>query len=106
MSAPPVYAALMSPGSALHTYGMVQSFRSLAGFGVLIDTTSPENRLVLDERGEPRIQYKLSEDDKLRFRQGICCEHFEQSQGGSLNSKVEFQEDGRPRVRKAPTSQH
>jgi choline dehydrogenase-like flavoprotein len=73
MSAPPVYAALMSPGSALHTYSMVQSFRSLAGFGVmLVDNTSPGNRLVLDERGEPRIQYQLSEDDKLRFRQGIA----------------------------------
>ena len=73
MSAPPVYAALMSPGSALHTYNTVQSFRNLAGFGVmLIDTTSPDNRLVLDDRGEPRIQYKLSEDDKRRFRRGIA----------------------------------
>ena len=52
---------------------MVQSFRNLAGFGVmLVDTPSPENRLVLDERGEPRIQYQLSESDKQRFRQGIA----------------------------------
>jgi choline dehydrogenase-like flavoprotein len=73
MSAPPVYAALMSPGSASHTYSMVQSFRNLAGFGVmLVDTPSPENRLVLDERGEPRIQYQLSENDKQRFRLGIA----------------------------------
>jgi hypothetical protein len=73
MSAPPVYAALMSPGSALHTFSMVQSFRNLAGFGVmLVDTPSPDNRLVLDDTGEPRIQYQLSEADKQRFRQGIA----------------------------------
>jgi choline dehydrogenase-like flavoprotein len=72
MSAPPAYAALMSPGSAMHMFEMVQSFRDLAGFGVmLIDTPSPENRLTLDEQGEPRIQYRLSDEDKERFREGI-----------------------------------
>jgi choline dehydrogenase-like flavoprotein len=72
MSAPPVYAALMSPGPAMHTFRMVQSFRNLAGFGVmLVDTPSSNNRVVLDEKGEPRIQYQLSEADKQRFRQGI-----------------------------------
>lgn len=73
MSAPPVYAGLMSPGPAMHTFRMVQSFRNLAGFGVMLaDTPSPDNRLVLDEKGEPRIQYQLSEADKQRFRQGIA----------------------------------
>jgi choline dehydrogenase-like flavoprotein len=73
MAAPPVYAALMSPGSAMHTFRMIQNFRNLAGFGVmLVDTPSPENRLVLDENGEPRIQYQLAEADKRRFRQGIA----------------------------------
>jgi len=72
MSAPPVYAGLMSPGPAMHTLQMVQSFRNLAGFGVmLVDTPSPDNRLALDEKGDPLIQYQLSEGDKLRFRQGI-----------------------------------
>jgi choline dehydrogenase-like flavoprotein len=73
MAAPPVYAALMSPGDATHTFEMVQSFRSLAGFGVmLIDSPSPDNRLVLDKNGEPEIQYQLGEADKQRFRQGIA----------------------------------
>lgn len=73
MSAPPAYAALMSPGSATHMFHMVQSFRDLAGFGVmLIDTPSLGNRLTLDEQGEPRIEYKLSDEDKERFREGIA----------------------------------
>lgn len=72
MSAPPAYAAVMSMGTAMHTFQMVRSFRQLGGFGVmLIDTPSPENRLLLDEQGEPRIDYSLSDSDKARFRQGI-----------------------------------
>jgi choline dehydrogenase-like flavoprotein len=73
MAAPPIYAAIMSPGPAMHTYRMIRSFRNLAGFGVmLIDTPSSKNRLVLDEKGEPVIEYQLSEADKQRFRQGIA----------------------------------
>lgn len=73
MSAAPVYAALMSPGSAMHTYDMVRSFRNLAGFGVmLIDSVSPSNRLVIDEAGEPRIEYRLADADKRRFREGVA----------------------------------
>jgi len=73
MSAPPVYAALMSPGSGMHTFDMVKSFRYLAGFGVmLVDSTSPQNRLVLDKNGDPLIYYEISEADKQRFRQGIA----------------------------------
>jgi len=73
MSAPPAYAAVMSPGTATHTFQVVRSFRQLGGFGVmLIDTPSPDNRLVLDEQGEPRIDYALSDPDKARFRQGVA----------------------------------
>jgi choline dehydrogenase-like flavoprotein len=73
MSAPPVYAAVMSPGSAMHMFQMIQSFRQLAGFGVmLVDTPAPTNRLVLDEHSEPRIDYELSNADKARFREGIA----------------------------------
>jgi choline dehydrogenase-like flavoprotein len=73
MSAEPVYAAIMSPGSPMHTFEMVKNYRNLAGFGVmLIDTSSPENRLTLDQRGEPQIAYQLSEPDKARFRRGIA----------------------------------
>ena len=73
MSAEPAYAALMSPGSPMHTFEMIRSFRDLAGFGVmLVDTSSAENRLVLDKDGEPSIYYRLSEADQLRFRQGVA----------------------------------
>jgi choline dehydrogenase-like flavoprotein len=73
MADEPAYAAIMSPGPALHSYEMVKAFRDLAGFGVmLIDTPEPENRLSLDESGMPQITYALTDDDKNRFRQGIA----------------------------------
>jgi choline dehydrogenase-like flavoprotein len=72
MAASPEYAAVMSPGTAMHTYEMVRVFPNLAGFGVmLIDSVSGTNRLVLDA-GEPRIEYQLSEADKARFREGVA----------------------------------
>jgi len=47
--------------------------RNLGGFGVmLIDTPSPQNRVVLDGNGEPEIEYTLSDADKVRFRQGVA----------------------------------
>jgi choline dehydrogenase-like flavoprotein len=73
MSDQPLYAALMSPGPPMHAFEMVRSYRHLAGFGVmLIDTASPDNRLTLDQEGEPVIHYVLSESDKVRFRHGIA----------------------------------
>jgi choline dehydrogenase-like flavoprotein len=73
MSAEPLYAAVMSPGPAMHTFDMVKSYRYLAGFGVmLIDTPSPENRVTLDAQGEPLIEYKLSDPDKDRFRRAVA----------------------------------
>ena len=73
MSDQPLYAALMSPGPPLHTFQVIQSYRSLAGFGVmLIDTPSPENRIVLNRQGEPLIEYQMSDGDKARFRRGIA----------------------------------
>lgn len=73
MSADPVYVALMSPGSAMHTFDMARNFHNLAGFGVmLIDSVSPRNRLFLDKAGNVHIQYVLSDTDKVRFRKGIA----------------------------------
>jgi choline dehydrogenase-like flavoprotein len=73
MSDQPLYAALMSPGPAMHTFEMVRSYRHLAGFGVmLIDTPSRDNRITLDPDGEPIISYVLSEADKIRFRRGVA----------------------------------
>jgi choline dehydrogenase-like flavoprotein len=73
MSDQPLYAGLMSPGPAMHTYNMVKSYRNLAGFGVmLIDTPSPNNRITLDLQGEPQVEYTLSDPDKQRFRRGVA----------------------------------
>jgi len=73
MADQPLYAALMSPGPALHTLEMIESFRDLAGFGVmLIDTPQPDNRIVLDKNGSTQIDYTLSEPDKKRFSEGIA----------------------------------
>ena len=73
MADQPLYAALMSPGPALHSLQMVQSFRDLAGFGVmLIDTPQATNRIVLDQSGAPQIDYTLSAADKKRFATGIA----------------------------------
>jgi hypothetical protein len=56
---------------------MMEAFRNLAGFGVmLIDTPQPNNRIVLDERGSPQIDYTLSESDKKRFSEGIAYPKF------------------------------
>ncbi len=73
MSDQPLYAAIMSPGPAMHTFEMVKSYRNLAGFGVmLIDTPAPSNRITLDTNGEPVINYVLSDADKDRFREGVA----------------------------------
>jgi choline dehydrogenase-like flavoprotein len=73
MADQPLYAAIMSPGPALHSYQMIKAFRDLAGFGVmLVDTPQPNNRLLLDEHGEPQIEYTLSDSDKRRFAEGVA----------------------------------
>ena len=73
MADQPLYAAIMSPGPALHSLEMVRSFRDLAGFGVmLVDTPQPDNRILLDKEGSPLIEYTLSDGDKKRFAQGIA----------------------------------
>src|SRR5262249_10578506 len=39
---------------------------------MLIDTPSPQNRVVLDENAEPQVEYTLSDADKARFRRGVA----------------------------------
>jgi choline dehydrogenase-like flavoprotein len=73
MSAEPLYGAIMAMGPAKYSLDMILSYRNLGGFGVmLIDTPSPQNRVVLDGNGEPEIEYTLSEADKVRFRRGVA----------------------------------
>ena len=73
MADQPLYAAIMSPGPPEHTFEIFKNYRHLAGFGVmLIDTPAPSNRIVLDDKGEPNIDYTLSEADKARFAKGVA----------------------------------
>jgi choline dehydrogenase-like flavoprotein len=73
MSAEPLYAAIMSPGPARHSFDMLMAYRNLAGFGVmLIDAPAAGNRVFLDKDGEPQIEYTLSQPDKERFRRGVA----------------------------------
>jgi choline dehydrogenase-like flavoprotein len=73
MSAEPLYSAIMAMGPAKQSLAMIMSYRNLGGFGVmLIDTPSPQNRVVLDGNGEPEIEYTLSDADKVRFRRGVA----------------------------------
>lgn len=73
MAAEPEYVAIMSPGTPEHTLSIVQSFRYLAGFGVmLVDTPDPDNRVTINSDGEPVINYQISTTDKARFREGIA----------------------------------
>jgi choline dehydrogenase-like flavoprotein len=51
----------------------MMSYRNLAGFGVmLVDTPSPDNRVRLNNDGEPEVDYMLSDADKVRFRLGVA----------------------------------
>ena len=73
MSAEPLYGAIIAMGPAKYSLDMIMSYRNLAGFGVmLIDTPSPRNRVVLNETGEPEVEYTLSDADKVRFRRGVA----------------------------------
>ncbi len=73
MSAEPLYGAIMAMGPAKYSLEMIRAYRHLGGFGVmLIDTPSPENRVLLNGDGDPEIRYTLSEADKVRFRRGVA----------------------------------
>ena len=73
MADQPLYAAIMSPGPAMHGFEMVKGFRDIAGFGVmLVDTPQQGNRVVLDASGSPSLEYTLSAADKKRFAEGIA----------------------------------
>lgn len=73
MAAQPLYLGLMFTNRPRETYEMVRSFRHLAGFGVmLIDSVSPENRVFLDDDGNPQINYTLSQQDAGRLRDSIA----------------------------------
>jgi len=69
----PAFGALLVPGNGKQVYEQLVRYNNYAGFGVmLVDTPSDANGLSLDEQGNVRIQYELSESDKARFRTGVA----------------------------------
>jgi len=69
----PAYGALLIPGNGKQVYEILSGFNMSAGFGVmLVDTSSPDNRITLDDDGEPVLTYTLSESDKDRFGTGVA----------------------------------
>ena len=69
----PSYGAVLIPGSGKEVYENIRNFNVSAGFGVmLVDTPSDDNRITLDDQGNPVLTYALSEDDKKRFRTGVA----------------------------------
>ena len=69
----PAYGALLIPGSGKQVYEILSGFNMSAGFGVmLVDTPSPDNRITLDDDGEPVLIYTLSDSDKERFGTGVA----------------------------------
>ncbi len=72
MSAEPAYGAAMIPGTGRQIAKLLSNFRHLGGFGVmLVDTVDQANRIVLDASGSPVVDYRISEEDKRRFRHGV-----------------------------------
>ena len=72
MTAGPQYVGLMLAGGAEEVGERVRAFASLGGFGVLlIDSVNLDNRVVLDASGEPRVVYRLSDDDRRRFARAV-----------------------------------
>ena len=68
----PIDTAISVPGIGRAHYAVLQAYRRLAGFGVmLIDLPSPENRVSWDDDAKQvRIEYTLRQDDADRLRFG------------------------------------
>ena len=73
MAAGPEYAAIMTPGDGRQVFDVVRAYRHLAGFGVmLLDTPSPNNRVVPGANGAPVIRYDIGRGDRERMRVAIA----------------------------------
>jgi choline dehydrogenase-like flavoprotein len=73
MAARPTHVAAMIPAPPTKVFGLIHDFRRLGGFGVmLVDESSPDNRIVLAADGTPEIHYQLTEADQARFREGLA----------------------------------
>jgi choline dehydrogenase-like flavoprotein len=74
MSGLPAYGAVMIPGSAAQVYAMLAQFQRSAGFGLMrVDSSSPDNRLVLNATGDDvDIVYTLTAEDRAAMRRGLA----------------------------------
>jgi hypothetical protein len=55
-----------------HINENISQFPHIGGFGVmLIDTVTYGNRVFIDEEGQVQVDYKLSNQDKGRFRKAV-----------------------------------
>lgn len=72
MTAGPDYASVMLFGTAQERARLVQRYDYLGGFGVLlIDEPHPENRIELDQKGNPKVYYEFRGVDRGRFSEGV-----------------------------------
>ena len=74
MSGLPAYGAAIIPGSGRQVFEVLSKFQHSAGFGLMrIDSSGPENRIVLDATGEDvEIQYTLTPEDIGEMRHGLA----------------------------------
>ncbi|NBT85121.1 MAG: GMC family oxidoreductase [Alphaproteobacteria bacterium] len=72
MSADAGFIASIHPGVKGHINENISQFSHIGGFGVmLVDTVTYGNRFFIDEEGQVQVDYKLSNQDKGRFRKAI-----------------------------------
>jgi choline dehydrogenase-like flavoprotein len=73
MAEEPKYGAVMIPESGPDLVETIMAFSRLGGFGVLlIDSARNENRVRLDAKGDPVIDYALDVVDRRRFAFGVA----------------------------------
>lgn len=73
MSADPRFIAIIHPGNGHDILKTICQFKNLGGFGLmLVDKSSPQNRIYIDPKtNKVEVDYKLTEFDKSRLRQGL-----------------------------------
>ncbi|MBY0280787.1 MAG: GMC family oxidoreductase N-terminal domain-containing protein [Alphaproteobacteria bacterium] len=74
MSADAGFIASVHPGMKDHIAENISQFPHIGGFGVmLVDRPTYGNRVFIDEKGQVQVDYKLSHQDKHRFRKAIIA---------------------------------
>lgn len=72
MSAERPFIASIHPGTPEDIFKFIQRYAYIGGFGVmLVDTSSLENKVYINPKGEVNVRYNLLESDKNRFKKAI-----------------------------------